>query len=112
MLRFFSSVTTEIRLNRVDHVINDAPAAIVTLLSKNLEPRLLWDKIFSRIRYWADDQNKDFAFFVEEVTKTYVDIESYADLSWPTPDKTDKSGEGSGKPKRSEKQNKERWNAG
>lgn len=77
--------------------------------SKKLEPRLLRDKIHSQMRYWTEDQRKDFPFFIEKVAKTYVDVASYADMESSAHEKSEK---GNDKPKRGNKQSKDKGNSG
>lgn len=57
-------------------------------------------------------KKKAKSFFVEENTKKYVGMASYADLSSPAPDNLDKTDKGFEKTKHITKQSKERGNAG
>ena len=125
-MQFFAVVTTELRRNRVSHVVSDAPKALICQLIPKLEPSVLRETIQVAFEYWSKEKKYDFHHFRKKVSETSVESAIYATKrdrdvppaasssgdrftkkhknnqkgngkSLPEPDKPSKSGKGKGK---------------
>jgi len=77
-LQFFADVMTELRRNRVDHVIQDASKALISQLMTKLEPSIVRETVAAAHDYWPKEKKYDFCHFIEKVMEISVESAKYS----------------------------------
>lgn len=88
-LQFFTDIMTEFRRNRVEHVIDEAPKAVVTQLMAKIEPQIVRDAVRSEHEYWPADRKYDFQYFMKKVTEVSIGSAKYQSFAGNKRDRED-----------------------
>ena len=75
--KFFADLTTELRLNRVDHAIENASKAVIVQLLPKLEPAVVRDTVSSAMEYCPKEKKWDFHHFMSKDVEASIEYAKY-----------------------------------